>query len=1541
MKKATGKRLKRALTVLMSVTLTASGAGIMPDSGLRVMAENAPTVISDEQVSKLTADASYNRTSVHDPSIVYDSDTGTYYVFGSHLAVSKSTDLMNWTSIYTDDPSSGIFVESYNEEFKHNNNEGEYVPGLNSIKTEQITIIPEKNNSENAESISGSIVLRSEINGNEFSDIDVSENEAIEDTENNKNATENVIPGSSADSSEINESGENEISEVNKSDESENSEINKSGEPKSSDTKGKDATENEAAENGTNTDDNKSSAMDDAKSTESTAKADDGNYDNASKKTDSNLDSTAEDAYTNSGSAPENDVNNNSKAPETSDVLAVSSPEDNDAAPITAENGIEYKFANYDIAKWISGNSVKGNMWAPDVIYNESLGKWCMYLSLNGPTWNSAIVLLTSDNIEGPYDYVGPVVFSGFSTADSSKSFKNTDLEFVTGELEELPARYDHIRDKSWGDYLPHAIDPAVFYDEDGKLWMVYGSWSGGIYVLELDENTGLRDYTVNYPLSYEKDESVKDYGKSILSDPYFGTKIAGGYYVSGEGPYIEHIGDYYYLFISYGFYSPEGGYNMRVFRSKTPNGPYVDENGTSAIFDKYILNYSPTDKNNNRGEKIVGNYQWPSMSKAEIAQGHNSAIAANDGKIYLIYHTKFNDGTASHEVRVHQMFVNEDGWLVAAPYEYAGETISATGYDTNEIAGEYGLITHDFQMNYGDLAYNTPEDIVLNPDGTITGAVTGTWKIADNSSNCTITIEGTEYKGVFVTQNLTGSNIPVMTFTAVSKDGLSIWGSGKISDEGAVAMTAASGTFGAPSSTFGSISLPSTGLYDTQITWTSKNKDIIADDGTVTPVTTPTDVVMTQTIAKGNYSYSKNYTITVKPLSQNETDSLIVGEYFKDEEIDLSSALVNKISVPNPFNKNSSAGLNLSGGVKISFDTKSTGNINTLSAILSFMGNGGDNGRMYFTSGSYLGYNAGGSWYDANLNNYTLVKDYIGKSAHVDIILTATNFEVYVDNQLCYDKAIIETENGAGTLTDHTDVLKWLYNSADTLYFGSGSWWSDAANNTISNVVLTVNPIDPKVDLSEKESGTPKEDEPKNSEADEVTYTKDKVELTSNSFLAEEENPFHGKNLKKVILKYTINIDPTSPKNGWDGIFSFFKSSTGGRVSMQTNPYLCYNSDGWMDINQPGESADNMITKMEAGKPYDVVVTISTDGIEMTVSGNPVNCSINGSTTSYEKILKTISEADKLTFGVGLASTSYWNTEICTLSHIEFTSVKDKAEEGTKEEEKDPAQEPNEKEDTPKEGEDTPKQNEDTPKGNEDSPKETTDTPKGNEDAPKENADTPKGTEDTPKVSEDTSKKDEKSEKSSAEKNEDSKAKETTPASKVETSAPVAVTGIKLNKSKIKIGRGGSYQLTATVLPSDATVPDVEFSSSNTKIATVTSTGLIKAKKNGKCTITAKSKDGNFTAKCSITVKDPVRVTKVKLNKSKKTLKLGKSFTLKAKVKPTNATIKDVTWSTSNKKIAKVDANGNVIATGKGTATITAKTKDGSYTATCKITVK
>ncbi len=422
--------------------------------------------------------------------------------------------------------------------------------------------------------------------------------------------------------------------------------------------------------------------------------------------------------------------------------------------------------------KWSNttdGYNLAGNMWAPDIIYNPKMGKYCMYLSVNGQVWNSSVVLCTADKIDGPYTYQGAIVYSGF-TNGRTNNVNDTDVPRVLGQNPDI-GRY--LSNGAWNaSYGTNAIDPAVFYDESGNLHMVYGSWFGGIYMLELDEQTGLRDYNVKYET------------KANVSDAYMGKKVAGGNYVSGEGPYIEYMKapgsdkGYYYLFVSYGFFNSNGGYNMRVFRSENPTGPYTDQNGNSAVFPRGGDNIGGT-----TGERLMSNYQWACNDRPFKAQGHNSALMDSDGKLYVVYHTKFDDAYGFHEVRVHQLIMNEDGWITAAPYEYAGESLAEKGHAAAAVTGEYDFIFHTLNQRFENeksADVEKPKTISLNADGTVSGAVTGTWVMRGGSPYMSITFGGVTYKGAFLVQaDESQAMTQRMTFTATGNN-TCVWGSRK-----------------------------------------------------------------------------------------------------------------------------------------------------------------------------------------------------------------------------------------------------------------------------------------------------------------------------------------------------------------------------------------------------------------------------------------------------------------------------------------------------------------------------------------------------------------------------------------------------------------------------------------------------------------------------------------------------------------------------------------------------------------------------------------
>lgn len=374
--------------------------------------------------------------------------------------------------------------------------------------------------------------------------------------------------------------------------------------------------------------------------------------------------------------------------------------------------------------------------WAKSPILLD--GVYHLYFS--AAHWHSPrsnISLATSDNVAGPYNYQGMLV----------KKYENGEFS------EEIGKPFDD-------SIHPGVIDPHVFFDSKGKLWMVYGSYSGGMHILRMNPETG-------YP----------------LPDQGYGKRIAGGNHAPMEGPFILHNHEtgYYYLLVSFGTLGPDGGYNIRMARAKNPDGPYYDPMGNSmtAFIDEDIngrnwRNAEPY------GAKLVGNFLFQESNLGYLAPGHNSAIFDEDlDKTFAIFHTRFPGQGGVHQVRVHQLFINSDGWYVMAPHNYSGERIGS--YKPEVIAGGYQYVNHgrEIQATFGTPGGNITlsSEIELHMDGRISGAVNGYWELS-NDHRAVISIDGSTYKGVFLKQWDRGLEREVMTFTALSEEGISVWGS-------------------------------------------------------------------------------------------------------------------------------------------------------------------------------------------------------------------------------------------------------------------------------------------------------------------------------------------------------------------------------------------------------------------------------------------------------------------------------------------------------------------------------------------------------------------------------------------------------------------------------------------------------------------------------------------------------------------------------------------------------------------------------------------
>ncbi|MHC5375019.1 glycoside hydrolase family 43 protein [Enterococcus sp. LJL120] len=370
-------------------------------------------------------------------------------------------------------------------------------------------------------------------------------------------------------------------------------------------------------------------------------------------------------------------------------------------------------------------------MWASD-IFEAKNGKFYLYYCLCQGTSPLAVLgVAESENVDGPYKKVESFLYSG-----SSPQFGET---------------YD-------ATINPNVIDPQAFYDNDGKMWMVYGSYSGGIFILEMDDQTGL----------------------PVDRDSY-GTHLIGGNHSRIEAPYIQYNeqNGYYYLFTSFGGLDSYGGYNIRVARSKNPDGPYEDSQGNlmsevkgaegSSFDDTSIQDY---------GVKLIGNFLYEEddglTNAGYISPGHNSSYYdATQDQYYLIFHTRFPNSGELHEVRVHQYYFTENGWPIMSPLRFADESLA--DYSKKQVTGSYSLIT--FTKDISDWL-NNPQTIELTSKQTITGDVTGEWTLSEDNLNqdSSVILNGKKYNGKFISNWDENQGQQVITFSGMADDGIPVF---------------------------------------------------------------------------------------------------------------------------------------------------------------------------------------------------------------------------------------------------------------------------------------------------------------------------------------------------------------------------------------------------------------------------------------------------------------------------------------------------------------------------------------------------------------------------------------------------------------------------------------------------------------------------------------------------------------------------------------------------------------------------------------------
>lgn len=482
--------------------------------------------------------------------------------------------------------------------------------------------------------------------------------------------------------------------------------------------------------------------------------------------------------------------------------------------------------------QWAQTNT----LWAADVIQLAD-GKFYMYYNAcKGDSPRSAMGIAVADKIEGPYKDTGIILKSG-----------------MWGETSEDGTVYD-------ATVHPNVVDPDVFFDKNGKLWMVYGSYSGGIFIMEMNAKTG-----------------------KPLPGQGYGKKLTGGNHSRIEGPAMMYSPetDYYYLFLSYGGLDATGGYNIRVARSKTPDGPFYDTEGNDMINvksdptlplfdDKSIEPYGAKLMGSSLFTKKIGDPgQKPGIGY--VSPGHNTAFYDEETKNhYLIFHTRFPGRGEEHEVRVHQMHMNQKGWPVVAPSRNTNE--SEVKLNMKDAAGDYQFINHGKDIS---AVVKESQQITLKENGRIEGAVTGKWK-KGQENRVTMTMNGQTYRGVFLKQWDEAAGEYDTTFSVLSDKGVAVWGNRMAdqTDKQIVEAVKNDLTIDNGSAVFRDLVLPVEGTRQSTITWHSSNPALVDSQGKVhRPQAGNGDgtVTLTAEIQSGKVKQSKTFRVIVMQQSAQE----------------------------------------------------------------------------------------------------------------------------------------------------------------------------------------------------------------------------------------------------------------------------------------------------------------------------------------------------------------------------------------------------------------------------------------------------------------------------------------------------------------------------------------------------------------------------------------------------------------------------------------------------------------------------------------------
>jgi phage gp46-like protein len=409
---------------------------------------------------------------------------------------------------------------------------------------------------------------------------------------------------------------------------------------------------------------------------------------------------------------------------------------------------------------------------------------------------------------------------------------------------------------------------------------------------------------------------------------------------------------------------------------------------------------------------------------------------------------------------------------------------------------------------------------------------------------------------------------------------------------------------------------------------------------------------------------------IDISAIDTAYTDSI-------DNELVIDVAtLASKLAAPNLWFENPFKGKDFT-DAEISFDVYNyygNDSIKVLGSLLAFYDN--KLGRMYFSNGSYLGYNAIGGWFDANLKSYGLDSNFIGGNVwkNVRLRFSDAGYAMYVDNVLAYNHGSKDITMGGG-LSDYSNVINFLQN-ADTLVFGTGSWWSDNTRpNGGSYWDLQFSYL-----KNIKFSSVPRVDEAVDISAIDTAYTKTfdtdlviDVATLASKLAAPKlwfQNPFRGKDFKGAQISFDVyNYYGSDSIKVLGSLLALYDAKM-GRMYFTNGSYLGYNGvGGYIDANLKSYALDSNFIGGNVWK--NVTLKFTTSGYAMYVNNvlafNQFSDDITlaGTLKDYSNVISFLQNADTLVFGTGSwwsdntrpNGGNYWDLQYSYLKNIKFES--------------------------------------------------------------------------------------------------------------------------------------------------------------------------------------------------------------------------------------------------------------------------------------------